>query len=59
MNVLELLTVAIFLFQVIVFLNDINSKDFICHVCEDETKKMTRIEYNKNGGKHKNCSWPK
>lgn len=58
MNLLEISVVVIFLFQVVVFLYDRTKRCFICHVCKDETKKMTRTEYNKNGGKHKHCNWP-
>lgn len=34
------------------------AKRFICHVCEDSTKKMTEKEYHRNGGKHKECGSP-
>lgn len=34
------------------------AKRFICHVCEDRSKKLTEKEYHRNGGKHKERAWP-
>lgn len=32
------------------------SKRFVCHVCEDFSKKMSFLEYRKNGGNHNFCA---
>lgn len=32
------------------------SRTYICHICEDESRKISKFEYQSNDGAHKECA---